>query len=49
MTPYNTGKVKIGINYRPRPYIETDRDMLKLQSALLYKGFIAELKKRLFL
>jgi hypothetical protein len=49
MTPYNTGKVKIGINYKPRPYIETDRDMLKLQSALLYKGFIAELKKRLFL
>lgn len=49
MTPYNTGKVKIGINYRPRPYIETDRDMLKLQSALLYKGFIAEIKKRFFL
>jgi len=47
--PYDTGKVKIGINYKPKPYIEEDKDMLKLQTALLYKGFIAELKRRLFI
>jgi hypothetical protein len=47
--PYDTGKVKIGINYKPRPYIEEDKDMLLLQTALLYKGFITELKKRLIL
>jgi hypothetical protein len=38
MTPYTTRTgLQIGINYQPRPYIETDRDMLKLQVALLYK------------
>ena len=45
MTPYNTGKVKIGINYKPRPYIETDPDMLKLRSALLSKGIWDLFKK----
>lgn len=35
--PYDTGKVKIGINYQPKPYIEYDKDMLKLQNCLLKK------------
>jgi len=35
--PYDTGKVKIGINYQPKPYVEIDRDMLLLQSCLLHK------------
>jgi hypothetical protein len=29
-------KVQIGIHYH-KPYIETDKDMLRLQTALLYK------------
>jgi hypothetical protein len=33
--PYDTGKVKIGINYQPKPYIENDKDMLFLQECLL--------------
>ena len=38
MTPYTTKTgLQIGINYKPRLYIETDKDMLKLQTALLYK------------
>ena len=45
MTPYNTGKVKIDINYKPRPYIETDPDMLRLQTALLSKGIWDAFKK----
>lgn len=32
-TPYNTGKVKIGIAYQP-PTPRNDRDMDKVQSAL---------------
>jgi hypothetical protein len=41
MTPYNTGKVKIGetvyLNkFVTFPYVETDADMLELQSYLLY-------------
>jgi len=35
-TPYNTGKVKIGINYRKPQYVENDPDMLNLQSWLIY-------------
>jgi len=35
--PYDTGKVKIGINYKPKPYVETDNDMLFLQKCLLKK------------
>lgn len=34
-TPYDTGKIKIGSNYKPKPYIETDKDMLLIQKALL--------------
>ena len=38
MTPYTTKTgLQIGINYKPRPYIETDKDMLRLQASLLYK------------
>jgi hypothetical protein len=33
--PYNNGKVKIGINYQPKQYVETDADMLMLQSYLI--------------
>jgi hypothetical protein len=33
--PYNTGKVKIGVNYRPKQYVETDPDMLDLQAWLI--------------
>lgn len=33
--PYNTGKVKIGANYVPKRYVETDPDMLDLQSWLI--------------
>ena len=35
--PYDTGKVKIGLNYQPRPYVENDKDMLYLQKCLLNK------------
>jgi hypothetical protein len=35
--PYDTGKVKIGVNYQPKPYIEHDKDMLFLQECLLQK------------
>lgn len=34
-TPYDTGKVKIGLYYEPEPYVETDSDMLLLQSYLI--------------
>jgi hypothetical protein len=38
MTPYTTKTgLQIGINYQPREYFETDRDMLRLQEALLKK------------
>lgn len=37
VTPYNTGKVQIGLAYHPRPRIETTPDMDRLQSALLNK------------
>ena len=40
MQYYNTGKVKIGINYKPRPYIETDPDMLRLQLILVVYYFL---------
>lgn len=37
--PYNTGKIKIGCEYYLNPlkpkYIETDKDMLELQSYLI--------------
>jgi hypothetical protein len=33
--PYNNGKVKIGINFQPKRYVETDNDMLMLQSYLI--------------
>ncbi len=35
-TTYNTGKVQIGFAYqRPLPNLTTDKDMVRLQSALL--------------
>jgi hypothetical protein len=33
--PYNNGKVKIGVNFQPKRYVETDNDMLMLQSYLI--------------
>lgn len=39
VTPYDTGKVKIGCHYQPRPRIDMSGDMEQLQSALLrYRG-----------
>lgn len=35
---FNTGKVAIGIAYEPEPYVESDRDMLRLQRALMSGG-----------
>lgn len=34
--PYNTGKISIGKYYQPPRYIETDSDMLELQSYLIH-------------
>lgn len=34
-TPYDTGKVKIGLLYTPRPRYPSDPDMERLQHALL--------------
>lgn len=31
---FNTGKIQIGLAYQPKPYVESDKDMLKLQRAL---------------
>ena len=39
MNYYNTGKVKIGINYQPKPYVEYDKDMLFIQRCLLNKNY----------
>jgi hypothetical protein len=35
-TPYNTGKVKIGVYYEKPRYVEDDMDMLRLQSYLIH-------------
>jgi hypothetical protein len=51
MTPYDTGKVKIGIHYQPKQYVEVDKDMLYLQEMLIRKAkkfSWRELIKRLF-
>ena len=34
--PFNNGKIKIGQYYEPTQYVETDPDMLLLQSYLIY-------------
>ena len=31
-TPYDTGKVKIGLYYEPPKYVEQDSDMIAIQS-----------------
>lgn len=33
--PFNNGKIKIGQYYEPTQYVETDPDMLRLQSYLI--------------
>jgi hypothetical protein len=33
--PYNNGKIKMGIHHQREPYIETDPDMILLQSYLI--------------
>lgn len=33
--PFNNGKIKMGINYQPTRYVETDPDMLLLQTHLI--------------
>lgn len=30
-TPYNNGKIKMGINYQPPKYVEEDSDMIAIQ------------------
>ena len=34
-TPYDTGKVKIGLYYEPPKYIESDPDMIAIQGWFL--------------
>ena len=34
-TPYDNGKIKMGIYYQPPKYVEYDSDMLYLQTALV--------------
>ena len=34
-TPYDTGKVKIGLYYEPPRYVETDPDMIVIQGWLI--------------
>lgn len=44
--PYQTKTgLKIGIMYKPKPYIELDKDMLLLQEALLNNNEYIKLKK----
>ena len=39
VTPYDTGKVKIGCHYQPQTRIDMSADMERLQSGLLrYRG-----------
>lgn len=45
-TPYNTGKIKMGIYHQTPKYIEQDNDMLTLQSCLIHDPKILR-KKRL--
>ena len=35
VTPFDTGKVKIGINYQKPKYVEHDPDMLEIQKWLI--------------
>ena len=35
VTPFDTGKVKIGINYQKPKYVEYDPDMLEIQKWLI--------------
>ena len=35
MTPYDNGKVKMGIYYEPPKYVEYDPDMLEIQSWMI--------------
>jgi hypothetical protein len=35
MTPYDNGKIKMGIYYEPPKYIEYDSDMLEIQKWLI--------------
>ena len=35
VTPYDNGKVKMGIYYQKPKYVEEDRDMLNLQTYLI--------------
>jgi hypothetical protein len=44
--PYTTKTgLQIGIMYKPKPYIELDKDMLLLQEALLNNDDYIKLKK----
>lgn len=34
-TPYDNGKIKMGIYYEPPKYVEYDRDMLEIQKWMI--------------
>ena len=47
MNNLNNCKVQIGINYKPKPYVETDPDMMLLQKSLISKPKASWLSKLL--
>ena len=47
VTPFDNGKVKMGIYYQKPKYVEEDRDMLNLQTYLI--GNPAKLKREYYI
>jgi hypothetical protein len=47
VTPYDNGKVKMGIYYQKPKYVEEDRDMLNLQTYLI--GDPVKLKRNYYI
>ena len=41
-TPYDTGKVKIGLYYEPPRYVESDPDMITIQGWFLGRNKYAQ-------
>lgn len=41
-TPYDTGKVKIGLYYEPPKYVEQDSDMITIQGWFLGRNKAAQ-------
>jgi hypothetical protein len=44
-TPYDTGKVKIGLYYEPPKYVEQDSDMIAIQGWFLGRNKAAQREK----